>query len=110
MFHHEGFVQPLTLLHEDEVHKMLDAHPTGDSPGSTPELRIFDFSLRSQRRKQQDDPSAPLPQYTVQRFPLSEEYRGLWFEFTEGGVPAAPVAQRVETNNISGQFRQFSLP
>ena len=65
---------------------ILEVRPTGHLPGSTLELRVFDFSLLSRRRKVQDDPSAPLPQYTVQKFPLSGKYRYPCLNFMEGGI------------------------
>ena len=106
--------------------EVLEVHPTSDPSGTTLELRISDFSLLSRRRKVQDDPSAPLPQYTVQKFLLSEKYHHPWFNFMEGGILIESVRthvvanlvealirctssiRRAETNDISGRFRWFT--
>jgi hypothetical protein len=71
--------------------QVLSVHRANSSPRSTSILRIHDFSLRSRRRKVRDDPSVPLPPYTVQEFPLNVRYRSSSFEFTEGGILVASV-------------------
>jgi hypothetical protein len=57
-------------------------------------IRVWDFSLRSRRQQAQDDPSAPLPLYTIREFPLDAEYRRSAFRITEGGVLVTSVRIR----------------
>lgn len=71
--------------------QVLSVHGAGGTLGSTSILRVLDFSLRSRRRQVQDDPSAPLPPYTVRESPFDAEYRNSTFDFTEGGVLATSV-------------------
>ena len=71
--------------------QMLSVHRANSSVRSTSVLRIYDFSFRSRRRKVQQNPSAPLPPYTVQEFPLGANYRTSSFEFTEAGVLVTSV-------------------
>lgn len=73
--------------------QVLSVHETGSAPGSTSILRVWDFSLRSRRREVQNNPSAPLPPYTVQEFPFGADYRNSAFDFTEGGVLATSVSK-----------------
>lgn len=78
--HFPGLVR--RILHS----QVLSVHRRSSVPVSTSVLRVFDFSLRSRRRKVKDDPSAPLPPYTVQEISFDTAYYGSAFGFTEGGV------------------------
>ena len=49
-------------------------------------LQIYNFSLRSRKRKVQGDLSAPLPPYTVQEFPLDVHRFRAFFDITESGI------------------------
>ena len=71
--------------------QVLNVQRAGNTPGSTSILRVWDFSLRSRRQQVQNDPSAPLPPYTIRVFPFDANYQDSLFDFTEGGVLATSV-------------------
>ena len=75
--------------------QLLSVLGAEDSLGSTSILRVMDFSLRSRRREVQDDPSAPLPLFTVREFPFDADYYYYKFDFTEGGVLTTPARTHV---------------
>ena len=63
-------------------------------------LQIYDFSLRSRKRKIQCDPSAPLPPYTVQEFPLDVHRFRPFFDITESGIIVRFVRIYVMTKDV----------
>ena len=71
--------------------QVLSVRETGNAPGSTSILRVWDFSLHSRRRQVQNNPSARLPPYTIREFPFGADYHNSTFDFTEGGVLATTV-------------------
>lgn len=71
--------------------QVLSVFGAGESPGSTSILRVLDFSLRSRRRQVQDDPTAPLPPFTILEFPFDADYHNSAFDFTDGGVLVTTV-------------------
>lgn len=71
--------------------QVLSVRGADDSARSTSVLRVYDFSLRSRRRKVQDDPSALLPPYTVHEFQFDAAYHTSSFDFTEGGILVTSV-------------------
>lgn len=89
----QALVSPSTcgILHS----QVLCVHRADNSSEPTSILRVYDFSPHSRRRKVKDDPSVPLPPYTVQEFPFDVEYYGSVFGFTEGGVLVTSVRNYV---------------
>ena len=78
----------------------LNVHIPHGSRRSEVILQVYDFSLRSRRRKARDDPSAPFPSYTVQEFPLNPNYRTSSLEFTDSGILVTLVRIYVITRHI----------
>jgi len=88
------------LAHRILHSQVLSVHRRNVVPEPTSVLRVYDFSLRSRRRKVKDKPSAPLPPYTVQEISFGAAYYGSAFGFTEGGVFVGSAG-----NQRSGLYR-----
>ena len=65
---------------------VLNVHRAVSSTEPRSILRVWDFSFRSRRRQAQDDPSAPLPPYTMREILFDAKYYHPMFQITEGGV------------------------